>query len=100
MLPPVWCASHVVGEEPSQAAWDRPGSLGKVDVLAVRFLPRRRKRTARTATFPRDPGAVPNRLRRLLSDHNHGSHTIRVAAWHLELHFEGPGRGGDTAARA
>ena len=30
----------------------------------------------------------------------HGSHTIRVAAWHLELHFGGPGRGGDTAARA
>jgi hypothetical protein len=24
MLPPVWCASHVVGEKPSQAAWDRP----------------------------------------------------------------------------
>ena len=30
----------------------------------------------------------------------HGSHTIRVAAWHLELHFGGPGRGGDIAARA
>ena len=24
MLPPVWCASHVVGEKPSQAAWDHP----------------------------------------------------------------------------
>ena len=24
MLPPVWCASHVVGEKPPQAAWDRP----------------------------------------------------------------------------
>jgi hypothetical protein len=24
MLPPVWCASHVVGEKPSQAAWERP----------------------------------------------------------------------------
>ena len=24
MLPPVWCASHVVGEKPSQAVWDRP----------------------------------------------------------------------------
>ena len=24
MLPPVWCASHVVGEKPPRAAWDRP----------------------------------------------------------------------------
>ena len=35
----------------------------------ARRLARRKKRTARTATFPRDPGAVPSRLRRLLSDH-------------------------------
>jgi hypothetical protein len=41
MLPPLWCASHVVGEKPSQAVWDgAPGSLGKVAVLAVRFLRR------------------------------------------------------------
>ena len=38
-------------------------------VPPVGHQPRRRKRTARTATFPRDPGAVPSRLRRLLSDH-------------------------------
>ena len=24
MLPPVWCASHVVGEKPPQAAWEWP----------------------------------------------------------------------------
>ena len=29
MLPPVWCASHVVGEKPSQAAWDCPWVPGE-----------------------------------------------------------------------
>ena len=33
MLPPVWCASHVVlvGKKPPRAAWDRaPGPLGRL----------------------------------------------------------------------
>ena len=52
------------------------------------------------ATFPRDPGAVGPKPPAAASLRPHGSHTIRVAAWHLELLFGGPGRGGDTAARA
>ena len=80
MLPPVWCASHVVGEKPPQAAWDRPrvpweGCRPRRAFPATWLMPNRwhggwqRKRTARPATIPRDPGPVPIRLRRLFSDH-------------------------------
>ena len=41
------------------------------------------KRTARPATFPLDPRTAPPRIWRLLSNVPHGSHPIRVAAWHL-----------------
>ena len=50
------------------------------------------KRTARPATFPLDPRTAPPRIWRLLSNVPHGSHPIRVAAWHMELLFGGPGR--------
>eukprot|EP00964_Phaeocystis_antarctica_P136799 scaffold101258_cov67-Phaeocystis_antarctica.AAC.1 len=40
MLPPVWCASHVVGENRLRRLGTAPGSLWKVAVLAVRFLRR------------------------------------------------------------
>ena len=49
--------------------------------------------------LPKGPGGGP-KPPEAASLRPHGSHTIRVAAWHLELLFGGPGRGGDTAARA
>jgi len=38
-------------------------------VPPVSLIPRARKRTARPASIPRDPGPVPSRPRRLLTDH-------------------------------
>ena len=58
MLPPVWCASHVVGEKPSQAAWDRPwvpwdGCRPYAD-LAVRFLRASRRATGWASATSQD----------------------------------------------
>ena len=55
-------------------------------------MPRRlAKRTARPATFPTGPQDGPA-AHMAASLRPHGLHPIRVAAWHLELLFGGPGR--------
>jgi hypothetical protein len=55
-------------------------------------VPRRlAKRTARPATFPTGPQDSPA-AHMAASLRPHGLHPIRVAAWHLELLFGGPGR--------
>ena len=77
------------------------GSLGKVAVLAVRFLRRVSRRATGWASatsqethgedgnLPKGPRGGP-KPPETASLRPRGSHTIRVAAWHLELHFGGP----------
>ena len=77
------------------------GSSGKVAGLAVRLLARDMRLTgakaageethSRASNLPTGPQDDPA-AHMAASLRPHGSHPIRVAAWHLELRFGGPGR--------
>ena len=107
MLPPVWCASHVVGEKPPRAAWDRPppGPLGRLPGprcgscrlhkplrppcatgWASATSQETRKRTARTANLPKPAkgpggGPKPPAAASLRPHRTWLTHHIRVAAY-------------------
>ena len=102
MLPPVWCASHVVGEKPSQAVWDRPWVHweGCRPCRATGWASATSQEThGEDGNLPKGPRAGPKPLV-TASLRPHGLHTIRVAAWHLELLFGGLGRNEDVTASA
>ena len=69
MLPPVWCASHVVGEKPSQAVWDRPWVPWEGCRPRRAIASRRATGWASATSQDTHAAAPPNRSSRTLGRH-------------------------------